>query len=154
VATSAVPNAVDALVDILTGPAAGATVRLFDGPPTVDVSTGDLLFVGWSPDSEIVVTQDQDFASAGARRRDETFRITCYAESKSGSIDMRARRRRVYDIAALVENALRATDADPDAPTLHGTVLWAHLTTGDLRQVQGDSCTAGLTLVITCQARL
>jgi hypothetical protein len=154
-ATSAVPNAVDALVDILTLAAASEAIRVSDGPPTVDVSLGDLLFVGWSPDSDIVVEQQQDFANAGARRRDETFTVTCYAESRSGSLDMRARRRRVYDIAALIETALRATDAAPLAPTLNGTVLWAQLTTGSLRQIQTpDACTAGLTITIACHARL
>lgn len=153
--TSAVPDAIDALLQILQGPADATKVHLVDGPPTTDATPGDLMFVGWTPDSDIAVVQQQNFASAGARRRDEDFNISCYLESRSGSTDMQARRRRVYAIAALVENALRATDDEPTAPTLRGAVLWAHLTTGDLRQLQGpDTCTAGLTITIACRARL
>lgn len=153
--TSAVPAAVNALLDILADPCTAEKVNLVDGPATVNVDTVDLLFVGWTPDTDIAVAGVQDFASAGARRRDETMQITLYAESRSGDTDMRPRRARVYEIAALVETALRATNDQPDAPTLRGTVLWAHLTTGDLRQMQGaPSCTAGLTITITCKARI
>jgi hypothetical protein len=144
--TSAVPAAINALLDILAGPAAAAKVDLRDGPPTVNIDNGDLLFIGYTPDTDIAVSTQQAFASAGARRRDETAQIACYAESRSA---------RVYEIAALVENALRATDDQPDAPTLNGAVLWAHLITGDLRQLQGgESCTAGLTILIAYQARI
>lgn len=154
--TSAVPNAVDALVDIVTAAvqAAAETVRIVDGPP-VELTASDWLAIGYQPDSDISVAAQQDFASAGARRRDEDFTISCYIEARSGSLDMRTRRRRAYALAALVENALRATDDEPEAPTLRGTVLWAHLTTGDLRQFQGpDTCTVGLTIAIACHARL
>jgi len=154
--TSAVPDAVDALMDIVTAAveAAAETVRIVDGPP-LELTASDWLAVGYQPDGDTSVTQQQDFASAGARRRDEDFTISCYIETRSGSPDMRARRRRAYALAALVENALRATDDAPDAPTLRGSVLWAHLTTGDLRQFQGpDTCTAGLTISIACHARL
>jgi hypothetical protein len=153
--TSAVPAAINALLDILAGPAAAAKVDLRDGPPTVNIDNGDLLFIGYTPDTDIAASTQQAFASAGARRRDETAQIACYAESRSGSDNMRDRRTRVYEIAALVENALRATDDHPDAPTLNGAVLWAHLITGDLRQLQGgESCTAGLTILIAYQARI
>lgn len=152
--TSAVPDAVDALVDILTAAAAAETVRVVDGP-LVDVPVGDWLAVGYQPDADTSVAEQQDFASAGARRRDSNFTIACYIETRSGSVNMRVRRRRAYAIAALVENALRATDTEPEAPTLRGSVLWAHLITGDLRQFQGpDTCTAGLTISIACHARL
>jgi hypothetical protein len=37
---------------------------------------------------------------------------------------------------------------------LNGTVLWAHLTAGDLTQIQGDGSAAGLVFTVTCQARI
>jgi hypothetical protein len=155
VPNSAVPGAVNALLAILAEPSTAAAVDLRDGPPTVNIDAGDLLFIGYTPDTDIAVTAQQQFASAGARRRDETFQIGCYAESRSGSDNMAARRARVYEIAALVEDALRATNDRPTAPNLNDTVLWAHLTTGDLRQLQGpETCTAGLSITITCQARI
>lgn len=154
-ATSAVPAAVDALVDLVTAAAADQKVRVVDGPPTVDATSVDQVFIGWQPDTAISVALQQDFASAGARRRDETFNIGCYIESRSGSDDMRARRHRVFELAALLENTLRATDLAPTAPTLTGTVLWAHLVTGDLQQMQGpETCTAGLSVYVACRARI
>jgi hypothetical protein len=33
-------------------------------------------------------------------------------------------------------------------------VLWAHLTAGDLTQVQQEGSLAGLTFTVTCQARI
>lgn len=154
-ATSAVPAAVDALLAVLAGPCATAKVSLRDGPLTTNVDDVDLLFVGYTPDTDIAVTAQQDFAYAGARRRDETFQIACYAEARSGDATMQARRARVYEIAALVETALRATNDAPTAPALNGTVLWAGVATGDLRQLQGpETCTAGLTITIGCKARI
>jgi hypothetical protein len=33
-------------------------------------------------------------------------------------------------------------------------VLWAHLTTGDLQQIQAEGSLAGLAFTVTCQARI
>jgi len=60
----------------------------------------------------------------------------------------------VFTLVAAVETALRATDAAPTAPTLNGAVLWAHLTTGNLQQVQSEGAVAGLAFTVTCRARI
>ncbi|MFL4908491.1 hypothetical protein ACJ6WF_36150 [Streptomyces sp. MMS24-I2-30] len=67
---------------------------------------------------------------------------------------MALRRAKVFEIAAAVETALRATDTAPEAPTLNGTVLWAELTAGDLTQAQSEGAIAGLAFTVTCQARI
>lgn len=153
-ATSAVPAAVDAFLAILSAAPGLTQVRMVDGPPTVNLTGPDFLFVGWQPGADVAVSLTQQFASAGARLRDEDFDIQGYIESKVGGTDMGGRRRRAFEILAEVESALRATDASPTAPTLNGTVQWAHLTAGDLVQVQSDGVIAGLNFTVRCRARI
>ena len=153
-ATSRVPAAVAALLAILRAAPALAGVRIVDGPEAVNATDRDRIHVGWSPGADAAVGLTQAFAYAGARRRDEEFEIACYAESRAGEKDMALRRIRVFELVAAVEEALRATDAAPEAPTLNGTVLWAHLTTGSLQQAQAEGSLAGLAFTISCRARI
>jgi hypothetical protein len=152
--TSRVPAAVAALLDILRAAPSLAEVHIEDGPTAVNLTDSDRIYVGWQPNSESAVTLQQDFNSAGARTRDESFVINCYAESRAGDKDMALRRDRVYEILGVVETALRASDASPEAPTLNGTVLWAHLTTGDLEQSKPEGARAGVSFGVACFARI
>lgn len=152
--TSRVPAAVDALLTILRASPALAEVRIVDGPEAVNLTDRQRIHIGWQPSGEAAVSLEQSFNGAGARTRDEAFAISCYAEVRAGDKDMAARRTRVFEVVAAVETALRATNEAPTAPTLNGTVLWAHLTTGDLTQIQGDGSLAGLAFTVTCQARI
>ncbi|MEU1474520.1 hypothetical protein [Streptomyces sp. NPDC005760] len=151
---SAVPAAVDALLAILRTGLDPNELTVMDGPALTDVP-GDVVFVGYQPGDSVAVNVQQAFAYAGARRRDEEFLIHGLIESRSGDTDMQARRARTFEILGLIETALRATDAQPTAPTLNGTVLWAHLTSGDLTQEQTpDGAVVGLAWTISCQARI
>ncbi|MFE1550577.1 hypothetical protein [Streptomyces sp. NPDC058718] len=153
--TSRVPAAVAALLDILrAAPSLADSVHIEDGPTAVNLTDNDRIYVGWQPNSEAAVNLLQDFNAAGARTRDENFIINCYAESRAGDKDMSLRRARVYEILGVVETALRASDAFPEAPTLNGTVLWAHLTTGDLDQSKSEGARAGLNFGVSCFARI
>ncbi|WP_030975129.1 hypothetical protein [Streptomyces sp. NRRL S-1824] len=154
-ATSAVPAAVDALLAILRAAPALAEVRIVDGPPSVNLTERHRIYVGWSPGAEQAVDITQNFASAGARTRDEDFGIACYAETRTGDKDMTLRRAKAFELLAAVEGALRATNDAPTAPTLSGTVQWAHLTAGSLVQEQSDGgALAGLSFTVTCRARI
>lgn len=153
-ATSRVPAAVDALVAILRAAPALSEVRIVDGPESTNLTDLRRIHVGWHPGAESAVSLQQEFNSAGARTRDEAFEISCYAEARSGDTDMKARRDEVFALVGEVETALRATNAAPTLPTLNGTVLWAHLTAGDLVQVQSEGSLAGLSFTVTCQARI
>ncbi len=153
-ATSRVPAAIDALLTILRASPALSAVSIMDGPPTTNLSDLDHIFVGYQPGAEAAVQLTQDFNSAGARTRDEDFGIACYAESRSGDTDMQARRARCFALVAAVEEALRATGAAPTAPTLNSTVLWAHLTTGNLLQGQAAGAQAGVEFTVACRARI
>lgn len=151
--TSRVPDAVDALVAIVAGLALDG-VRVVDGPDPVNATERHRIHIGWSPTAEAAVTLQQQWNSAGARTRDEEFTIACYAESRGGDKDMGARRRRVFEMVAAIEQALRATSQAPEAPTLNGTVLWAEVATGDLVQGVADGAIAGLAFTISCRARI
>ncbi|WP_030173253.1 hypothetical protein [Streptomyces sp. NRRL S-813] len=152
--TSHVPAAVDALLSILRAAPGLADVGVVDGPPTTNLTGLKYLFVGWQPNAESAVGLTQTFNSAGARTRDEAFQIVGYIEARAGDTDMQARRTEVFAILGEIETALRATNEAPTAPTLNGTVLWAHLTAGDLTQVQSEGSLAGLAFTVTCQARI
>lgn len=153
-ATSRVPAAVAALLDILRAAPSLADVDIVDGPPSVDFTELDRIFIGWQPDGGAAVTLQQDFNAAGARTRDEAFVIAGYVESRAGDTDMALRRARAFEILGVVETELRATNSEPAAPTLNGTVLWSHLTAGDLHQDQREGALAGLNFAVTCQARI
>jgi hypothetical protein len=152
--TSRVPAAVDALLAILRAAPGLADATITDGPPAVNLTALKYLFVGWQPSAEAAVSLTQDFNAAGARTRNEAFAIACYAEARAGDKDMKARRDEVFALVGEVETALRATNDAPTAPTLNGAVLWAHLTAGDLTQLQQEGSLAGLTFTVTCQARI
>jgi hypothetical protein len=155
VATSRAGAAIDALLAILRAAPALADVAVIDGPAATNYTTRRRLYIGWAPGADQAVDIEQDFAYAGARRRDEAFTISGYAEAWAGDKDMALRRAAAFELLAQVEDALRATDAAPEAPTLNGTVLWAHLTAGGLTQEQTDSgALAALTFTVSCQARI
>jgi hypothetical protein len=154
-ASSAIPAAIDALLEIL-GVAPGLSgVQVIDGPPIGDMSAQDYVAIGWQEDSEEAVQMEQDFNAAGARTRDENFTILCWLDTWTGDSDVRARRVRAFALLAAIEDAIRASGASPAAPTLNGTVLWAHLTGGLLKQANTDKgARAGLAFTITCRARI
>lgn len=152
--TSRAPAAVDALLAILRAAPGLSEVAVVDGPPSVNLTTLRQIYVGWQPSGEAAVSIEQQFNGAGARTRNEAFAISGYLEARSGDTNMQDRRNEVFAMLGEIETALRATDVAPTAPTLNGTVLWAHLTAGDLNQVQAEGSLAGLAFTVTCQARI
>lgn len=154
-ATSAAPAAIDALLAILRASPDLTGVRIIDGPPGVNFTETDRIYVGWSSTGDQAVDIQQAFASVGARLRDEDASISCYIEARHGSTDMRGVRLRVFEILAVVENALRASNAAPEAPTLGGAVLWSDLTAAGLDQMQTDKgALAGLAFTVHIRARI
>jgi len=153
-ATSAVPAAITQLLAILQDPPIDK-VDVFDGPPTVDVNTQDIIAIGWVPDNDQAAELTQNFNAAGARTRDEDFAIAGCIDVWSGDTDFALVRARVFELLGEIEQRLRATDANREAPTLNGAVLWAHLTAGVLRQYFAEEgARAALTFTVTCHARI
>lgn len=154
-ATSAVPGAITQLLAILGAAAGLSGVQVIDGPPTVDMSMTEFVAVGWQPDGEESVQIAQDFASAGARTRDEDFAILCWLDTWTGDSDVSVRRARAFELLAVVENAIRASGGSPNAPSMNGSVQWAHLTNAVLKQANTqDGVRAGIAFTITCRARI
>lgn len=154
-ATSAVPAAITALLAILRADAGLAGVQVLDGPPVGDQSDQDYVAVGWQDGSEESVQIVQDFASAGARTRDENFAILCWLDTWTGDSDVSVRRTRAFELLAVVENAIRASGGSPTAPTMNGSVQWAHLTNAVLKQANTqDGVRAGIAFTVTCRARI
>jgi len=154
-ATSAVPGAIAALLAILQASQNLDGVDVIDGPPVDDVATSDFLAVGWSGGEDQSAESMQNFNSAGARTRDEDFTIASVIDVWSGDDTFSTVRTRAYAILGVVEQELRATNSAPEAPTLNGTVLWAHLTRTQLRQYftdQGARVALGFT--VSCHARI
>lgn len=153
-ATSAVPASIAQLLNILRTPAIDG-VDVIDGPPTEDVNTQDFIAVGWVPDGDQAAELQQNFNAAGARTRDEDFAITGWIDVWSGDTDFATVRARVFQLLGEIEQRIRATGPNPEAPTLNGAVLWAHLTSGVLRQSHTDQgVRAALSFAVTCHARI
>ena len=152
--TSRVPAAVDALLAIVRARPALAEVSIVDGPSAVNVTDRRRIHIGWAPGAEQAVELQQEFNAAGARTRDESFIISCFAESRGGDKDMAFRRNEVFALVGEVEQALRGTDAAPTAPTLNGTVLWSELTAGNLMQSTSEGANVGLAFSVSCRARI
>jgi hypothetical protein len=154
--TSAVPGTITALLEILRASTSLDGVDVIDGPPVDDVATSDFLAVGWTgSDEQQAVESVQDFNAAGARTRNEDFTIASVIDVWSGDDGFAAVRDRAFGILAVVEQELRATNTAPDAPTLNGAVMWAHVTRTQLRQYftdQGARVALGFT--VSCHARI
>lgn len=154
-ATSAVPGAITALLEILRADAGLSGVQVLDGPPVGDMADQDYVAVGWQPEADESVQIVQDFNAAGARTRDEDFAILCWIDTWTGDSDVSARRVRAFGLLAVIETAIRASGVNPAAPTLNGAVLWAHLTSASLKQANTDQgVRAGIAFAVTCRARI
>ncbi|MFD7978891.1 hypothetical protein [Streptomyces sp. NPDC059071] len=148
-ATSVAADVIDALLEILRAAPELSDVQIIDGPPIEDQSVPDQLIVGWQPGEGEAATLLQEFAYAGARRRNEEGIVSCWIDCWTGDTDMQLRRRRAFDLLALVENALRASDTSPESPTLGGVVQWSQVAAGTLRQAvtdQGARASVGFTV--------
>lgn len=154
-ATSAVPGAITALLEILRAASALSGVQVLDGPPVGDQSAQDYVAVGYQEGAEEAVQMAQDFNAAGARTRDEAFDILCWIDTWTGDSDMSVRRARAYALLAVIEDVLRASGANPTAPTLNGAVQWAHLTSASLRQANTDQgVRVAVAFSVSCRARI
>ncbi|MGW8703235.1 hypothetical protein ACWGOK_41090 [Streptomyces eurythermus] len=152
--TSRVPAAVDALLTILGTAPALAEAAVVDGAPVTNLTARLRIHIGWQPGADTAVSLEQSWNGAGARTRDETFTIACYAEARDGGTDIKARRDEVFALVGVVEQALRATAEAPTAPTLNSTVLWAEVTAGNLAQSTAEGSVAGLAFTVSCRARI
>ncbi|WP_374457714.1 hypothetical protein [Nocardioides sp.] len=143
-ATSAIPEVIDALVSLANANLSGVIVS--DGIGVTD-DPGNFLMVGVEdPDLEgaaFSADVKQEWAAANYTARDEEGDITCVAlgwVGESGSEGQKAARDAVYAITDALETALRANPS-LDLPT----VLWTSFgTSSQLSQAQGAGGSSAL----------
>ena len=153
--TSRLHATITELVTILGADAALSEVEVIDGPPTTDQSRHAYVSIGWQPDGESSGDFVQSFNAAGARTRDEDWAVLGYLYVWSGDNDIATLRGQLFELLAVIENALRATNAAPTKPTLNGIVLWAQITNGQLHQANtSEGARVGLAFTIRGHARL
>ncbi|YCK35176.1 hypothetical protein ACNF49_14135 [Actinomadura sp. ATCC 39365] len=134
-ATSRVPDVLDALVALFGSAPALDRVKVFDGPPVTGSPVTDAVFVGYDGDPDgdggQAVEFTQEWASIGQRARDETFTVTCAVLAWRGSTAVRPVRERAFALLAAAEDALRA---DPSLGLPPPTVV--AVAAGSLQQAQ------------------
>lgn len=135
-ATSKIPDVIDALVSICGSASSLSGVKVYDGPVTTQEDAKQILWIGMddpdSPTAPIGGEFSQQFPGLGTRQRDDDGMIHCVAECWSGSSDVRSVRVEAFAIVAAVENLIRA-DATLGG-TLSAVAGWAQVLSGQLRQ--------------------
>jgi len=132
VATSAVPDVIDALVAAFDA----VVETVYDGPQVTKSYPKQFVAVGWDGEEGgggEAATFSQRWGPLGARRREEDGTITCAAVAWSGDTKtpaVRNRREEAFALLAACENALRAD------PPLGATVRWGEVAGGSLIQEQ------------------
>lgn len=131
--SSRVPDALDAIVDAFKVAPEFDGVTVWDGPEVSKASPQEMLTVGFTGDdndNDVESTSLPEGLAASPDR--ESFTVRCAAAVLKGSTEMRAARRRAYELYSAA-GAVLARD-----PGLGGTVLRARLGSHTFKQVQSD----------------
>lgn len=130
---SRVPDVVDALVDAFKVAEEFTDVTVWDGPElsgTVVLEMLSVAFTGDDNDSDVQSTSVAEGLGGGIDR--ETFTVRCSAAVLKGNSNMRAARRRAYELCSAA-GAVLARD-----PSLGRLVLRARLGQHTFKQMQTD----------------
>lgn len=131
--TSRVPDAIDQIVDTFKAAPEFEGVTVWDGPEVSKAVAQEMLSVAFTgDDAESDVESTSSAEGLGGKPDRETFTIRCAAAVLKGSTDMRAARRRAYELHAAA-GAVLAQD-----PTLGRLVLRARLGSHTFKQTQGE----------------
>jgi hypothetical protein len=159
ITTSSIGAAIDYLVSACTS-TFGDDALVFDGVPSsgTELTLADRIWIGFSPaNPELpVAVGEQEFATLGARSRNETSAIVCAVEHADGSTAMQPVRDGAFALLRTVETLLRGTGGDPGDTTLGGAVLFSGIGSGiEVYQAQ-DSNGASVLIQfhVQCTARL
>lgn len=129
-------------------------VLVIDGPITTNDAIVNTLLVGGTADDEQGDQDHAEFTQAwgelGARARYEDLNVICQLWVNDGGTDLAARRATAKTILAAVETDLRTNFTINVA-----NLLWAHVTSAQLGQIQTEQGSAvRVTFTITARARL
>ncbi|MFD4343406.1 hypothetical protein ACFWQ6_00740 [Streptomyces coelicoflavus] len=140
-APSRVPELIDNVLAALKLSPELAKVKLVDGPLVSDSAASEWVFVGYDgdPNGEYsTASTSQTWAGLGAKAKNEDISLTCAVLVRRGSTDVRACRRRTFEIFAAVEAVVRA---DPSLgmppPTVCSITDTAFFTEQTDRGIQG-----------------
>ncbi|MCQ9178946.1 hypothetical protein KMT30_07850 [Streptomyces sp. IBSBF 2953] len=131
--SSRIPDAVDYIVDTFKVAPELVGVTVWDGPEVSKATPLEMLtvaFTGDDIDSDVEASSTAE--GLGGKPDRETFTIRCAAAVLRGSTDMRAARRRAYELHAAA-GAVLARD-----PRLGGLVLRARLGSHTFKQAQSE----------------
>ncbi|MYS47536.1 hypothetical protein GTY23_41480 [Streptomyces sp. SID5998] len=132
---SRVPEVIDALVALGQADPDLSEVVVSDGPEVTDSAAADWLIVGFDgdPDGDFQAATTAGGWSDLAGGREETFQVTVAAVASRGDTDVRAARRRAYEIGARVEAWLRA-DPSIGLASLEAAIEGSQLTQDQTEQ--------------------
>jgi hypothetical protein len=130
------------------------TLKIFDGPPTIDFSARDMLCIGGLPvdDDDSETSVNLDWGSLGRSGQyadvDESIAVPCGIVSQLGdstAAGMRACRRNAINVYAAAASALRASTLGIDV------VMWCLAGVTGIRQAQtqnGAECLIAFTALV------
>lgn len=131
--SSSAPDAVDALVDAFRAAQEFQGVTIWDGPEVSKAAPREMLSVAFTGDDNDSDVEASSAAEGLDGQRDrETYTVRCAAAVVMGSTDMRAARRRAYELYAAT-GAVLARDH-----TLGRRVMRARLGSYNFKQLQTD----------------
>ncbi|MEW2250394.1 hypothetical protein AB0907_24005 [Streptomyces sp. NPDC006975] len=110
-ASSRVPQLIDAFVAALQAAPGLAGVQVVDGPLVSASAATEWVFVGYDADPGgefTTAVTSQTWAGIGAKAKNEDIALTCAVLVQRGSTDVRACRVRVFELFAQVEAVVRA----------------------------------------------
>jgi hypothetical protein len=146
---SAIPDALEGLLDVLLATPELGDVAILDGPPVSPIAgPGTVLIVGGNGDEDDVLSATAELSDASMGRGDtsEQLDLRCHLEHWQGGDDVRACRRAAFDVLTLVKAAVGRD------PRLGGAVTRARLT-GSLSYAvahfEGDTG-VGVPFIIRC----
>lgn len=108
---SRVPEIIETLVALAAADPDLAGVAVADGPQVTETSARDWLIVGYDgdPNGDFQAAQTVGgWSDLSTRSREEQFQITVAAVAQRGDTDVKAARKRAYEIGERVEAWLRA----------------------------------------------
>ena len=166
--TSAIPGALDYLVTTATSTYAtyaaanNLTCLVLDGPAPVDAEETYpcIVWVGFDPNNPEMpaVLGDQQFATLGARTRDETFTIVNTVRYWTGDVTaVQPTRDQAFALLAQFETMLRGTPLNgPGDCTLGKNVLFSQISGGiNYTPIRASGGLIGeIVFHVTCRARL
>lgn len=113
-AGSRIPTAIDALVTRLRSTTALDGVDVHDGPFLTSDPGPEQVYVGYDGDPEgefQAVESSEEFIGIGAKRKRESYSITCSLLAARGDADVQKARNRAFELYNAVNTELRSDNA-------------------------------------------